>query len=70
MFAAKIKERNEKVLVHCHIGVNRSPTVVLAYLMKYEGYTLKSAVEHVKARLYLLAYPFPFLNILVVCVVL
>jgi len=56
--------------VHCHVGVNRSPTVVLAYLMKYEGYTLKSAVEHVKARLYLLAYPFPFLNILVVCVVL
>eukprot|EP01105_Mastigella_eilhardi_P007001 TRINITY_DN18483_c0_g1_i1.p2 TRINITY_DN18483_c0_g1~~TRINITY_DN18483_c0_g1_i1.p2 ORF type:complete len:186 (+),score=47.35 TRINITY_DN18483_c0_g1_i1:22-558(+) len=31
------------VLVHCLAGASRSPTVVLAYLMKHEGLTLADA---------------------------
>lgn len=31
-------------------GVNRSATVVIAYLMKHEGMTLKQAWEHVRTR--------------------
>lgn len=33
-FLLKCKEKNEKVLVHCQMGISRSSSIVLAYLMK------------------------------------
>ncbi len=38
-FIDKVKEKNGKVLVHCNMGISRSSTIVIAYLMKY--YKLK-----------------------------
>ncbi|KAJ3116958.1 hypothetical protein HDU96_008248 [Phlyctochytrium bullatum] len=35
--------RNEGVLVHCHAGVSRSATIVLAYLVRHAGLTLHEA---------------------------
>jgi len=35
------------VLVHCVQGISRSATVVIAYLVRHEGMTLKAAFEHV-----------------------
>jgi atypical dual specificity phosphatase len=35
------------VFVHCNVGVNRSPSVVIAYLHWIDGRALDEAVEHV-----------------------
>jgi protein-tyrosine phosphatase len=37
------RQHNEGVLVHCHAGVSRSSTIILAYLIKYEKRTLYDA---------------------------
>jgi len=44
----ELVQAGKKVLVHCRAGVSRSPSVVAAYLAKYEGHTLNSALEVVK----------------------
>ncbi|XP_019479759.1 PREDICTED: dual specificity protein phosphatase 13 isoform X1 [Hipposideros armiger] len=39
-----------RVLVHCAMGVSRSATVVLAFLMIYEHMTLEEAIQTVQAH--------------------
>ena len=41
-------QQGKRVLVHCRAGVSRSPSVVAAYLAKYQGHTFNSALEVVK----------------------
>jgi len=47
-FINGVKERKEKVLVHCAAGVNRSPSIVIAYLMFINHWTLKEAFQYVQ----------------------
>jgi len=49
-FAMKGQQDSKNVLVHCHLGQNRSPTVVIALLMKNEKKTLYYAHKWVKER--------------------
>lgn len=51
--ADKIHEhvhRGGRVMIHCLLGVSRSTTILLAYLMKHRGMSLKSAYDMVAAR--------------------
>ena len=50
---AKIREslnQNLNVLIHCYRGVQRSATIVTAYLMKYNDMTMQQAVAFVKEK--------------------
>lgn len=40
------RERNSKVLVHCHAGKSRSASTVIYYLMKHERMNLPDALAH------------------------
>lgn len=42
--------QGHKVYVHCFVGMSRSPTIIIAYLIKYENMSLLKAYELVKTR--------------------
>lgn len=44
------RANNENILVHCRGGINRSATIVIAYLMLKENMTLCDAWKFVKER--------------------
>jgi len=49
-FLEKVKENNGRVLIHCQSGVNRSASIVLAYLMTYRRMTFKEAFLFLRER--------------------
>jgi len=49
-FLDEARKNGAKVLCHCQAGINRSPTIVIAYLMKTEGRTLKQSYDLVISK--------------------
>jgi protein tyrosine phosphatase len=47
----------QNVLVHCHAGMQRAPTVVAHYLQKYEGHNVSSAMNLIRS-----VRPIAFIN--------
>lgn len=41
-------QRGDRILVHCHMGISRSSTVVLLHLMMNRGLTLSQAYDRLK----------------------
>ena len=44
-FINKELKLNHKILVHCAGGINRSPIIVIGYLVKYCSYNLNDAIK-------------------------
>merc|ERR1711981_1313150 len=44
------KSNNSGVLVHCQAGISRSPTIAVAYLMKYYPMAMSDAYKFVKTK--------------------
>lgn len=61
-FIEEARHSDGKVLVHCHAGMSRSVTVIIAYLMKYHDHTLNSAYDHVKKQKSNISPNFSFLK--------
>jgi protein tyrosine phosphatase len=49
--------RGENVLVHCHMGMQRAPTVAVKYLMAVKNMPQDKAIDYVKSK-----RPVAFLN--------
>ena len=47
---AELIQRGERVYVHCNAGLNRAPTVAIAYLHVHGGLSLDAACALVKAQ--------------------
>jgi protein-tyrosine phosphatase len=47
---AELIGAGERVYLHCNAGLNRAPTVAIAYLHVYGGHSLDAACSLVKAR--------------------
>ena len=43
-------EKHERVYLHCNAGLNRAPTLAIAYLRAYHRMSLDEAMKHVKKR--------------------
>ena len=55
-------EKNGNVLVHCHAGISRSSTIVIAYLMYKYSVNLEKAFEMVKRARCMIAPNQGFIN--------
>ncbi|KAI4873801.1 hypothetical protein NFI96_008520 [Prochilodus magdalenae] len=49
-FISEARKNGQAVLVHCKMGVSRSASTVIAFLMKQQGWTLDHALNHVRER--------------------
>ncbi|XP_054758920.2 dual specificity protein phosphatase 10-like [Lytechinus pictus] len=49
-FIEEARRRNARVLVHCHAGISRSSTVVIAYVMKHMNQPMTQAYQFVKSK--------------------
>ncbi|KAI4383233.1 hypothetical protein MLD38_009098 [Melastoma candidum] len=49
-FLEQCEKDKARVLVHCMLGKNRSPAIVIAYLMKSRGWRLSQSYQWVKDR--------------------
>lgn len=48
MFINEARKRGQAALVHCKMGVSRSASTVIAFLMKMQGWTFEDAFNHVR----------------------
>ncbi|CAG0899060.1 unnamed protein product [Darwinula stevensoni] len=61
-FLDMVQESGGNVLVHCHAGISRSPTVVIGYVMKRLHLTSEEAFRYVKSKRVIVAPNFNFLG--------
>lgn len=47
---ARLIGGGQRVYMHCNAGLNRAPTLAIAYLRAHRGMSLDEACSHVKAR--------------------
>ena len=49
-FINKVRSKGGIILIHCKLGISRSPSFVLAYLMKYYNFSLQNALKFLRKR--------------------
>ena len=49
-FINKAKLSGGNILIHCQLGISRSTTCLIAYMIKYLGYTTLNALQYIKKK--------------------
>ena len=49
-FINKVRSKGGVILIHCKFGISRSPTFVIAYLIKYFRFTVQTALIFLRKR--------------------
>ena len=49
-FIESARKEGKKILIHCKLGISRSPTILMAYLIRYMNFTALSALDFVKTK--------------------
>ena len=49
-FIESARKEKEKILIHCKLGISRSPSIIIGYLIKYMGYNTKSALNFLRTK--------------------
>lgn len=49
-FIENVRKTDSKILVHCFMGISRSTSIVIAYLMKLNGWNFEQSFEFVKKK--------------------
>jgi protein-tyrosine phosphatase len=44
-FIEEARKSNQKILIHCRLGISRSPALIIGYFIKYMGYTTEAALN-------------------------
>ena len=44
-FIEEARKNNQKILIHCRLGISRSPVLIIGYFIKYMGYTTEAALN-------------------------
>ena len=65
-FINQAQNNNGIILVHCQLGISRSTTCVIAYFIKYLGYTTVNALNFIKQKRTQVMPNFGFLNQLMI----
>ncbi len=49
-FLTKAKKKNEKVVIHCQFGQERTGILLVVYLLKFRDYNLQDAISEIQKR--------------------
>lgn len=49
--------KGNKVLVHCFAGAQRSATIIVAYLIRYQNMSVNEAIRHVREKRAIALFP-------------
>ena len=50
VFINNVRLKGEIILIHCKFGISRSVSFIIAYLVKYMGYTVENAMNYIKKK--------------------
>ena len=49
-FIETARKNKANILIHCKLGISRSTSILIAYMIKYFGFNVKKALEYIKAK--------------------